>query len=242
MSLPTGIYPQKPKQLPPSIGFSRHALGFNGVNQYVSISDDVSLRITGDLTIIFWVKPVIRDAYQPVVSKDHTREFEVAVDTRAGKRTLAFRHGDGAYEAIDFPNFFTNGEVWYCCAIVRTSSPKEIKAYKNWVLFGTQSYTKNIVSGTNPVCIARRGTLYLEGVSDEVLVYNRALSQYEIYYSMLNYRAPVRNGLVLWLPFEEGTGLTTYDSSRYGNHGSLLPATNPPEWVRVKRWELRAEL
>jgi len=57
-----------------------------------------------------------------------------------------------------------------------------------------------------------------------------------------NYHNPVHpEYLRLWLPMEEGSGLTVYDKSGHGNNGSLLPADDPPTWQRVRQWELRAE-
>lgn len=86
----------------------------------------------------------------------------------------------------------------------------------------------------------RRFYNYFDGLIALVLLYNRVLAADEVRWNRVNYHNPVRDGLVLWLPMEEGAGLTAYDKSGLGNDGSLLPGAGPPIWERVRQWELRA--
>jgi len=54
-----------------------------------------------------------------------------------------------------------------------------------------------------------------------VRIYNRVLSEDEIQKNMKHYDNPVRDGLVLWLPFTENMGVIAKDRSDYGNHARL---------------------
>ena len=83
------------------------------------------------------------------------------------------------------------------------------------------------------------GPYYFDGYISFVRVYERELTDRERQYNMLNYHNPVRDGLVLWLDFEEGCGDKVYDKSGRGNHGTIYGGA---KWVRVRQYELRAEV
>lgn len=84
---------------------------------------------------------------------------------------------------------------------------------------------------------------WFDGIIDEALVYDHALSQSEIREIMLDYQNPIKDGLVGWWRLEEGTGSTAHDGSGEGNDGTLKSAdTDLPAWTDVKEWELRSEV
>jgi len=155
---------------------SGSCLDFDGTD-YVLGPDNSSLRITGDLTLSFWVKPdVLDNDFMPIVTKEYTREWLIAADVRGAARAIAWRHGDGAVEYGTFNNVFTDGEVWYHIVCSRTLSPKEITCYKNGIKLGTVPYIKDVVSGTNPLTIGSGLTYYYNGLIDEVRIYDSALT------------------------------------------------------------------
>ncbi|MEM2163676.1 MAG: hypothetical protein QXR62_04550 [Candidatus Bathyarchaeia archaeon] len=61
---------------------------------------------------------------------------------------------------------------------------------------------------------------FMSLMNDEVCIYNRALTDAEIYeiYSKGTF---IKDGLVLYLPFHEGEGNIAHDVSGYGNHGTI---------------------
>lgn len=117
-------------------------------------------------------------------------------------------------------------------------------AYRNGVLEGEDSVTRAKPTGNWILGHAEDTTSTsdtLNGRMDAVAVYSRLLSAEEIRRNMLNYHNLIRDGLVGWWRFEEGTGLTAYDESGNGNDGDLKPSDDPPTWVEQKKWEMRTE-
>jgi len=152
-------------------------LEFDGSNDYVSVQDVPSLEIAGNLTLSFWVKPdVLSNNFMPVVTKNYSKEWLVAVDARGTARAIAWRHGDGTVEYGTFDNVFTDGEIWYHIACSRTFSPKTLTCYKNGTKLGTVPYMKEITSGTTPLTIGSGYSYYYKGLIDEVRIYDSALS------------------------------------------------------------------
>jgi len=155
---------------------------FDGTNDYVLGPDNSSLRITGDITLSFWVKPdTASNSFMAVVTKEYAREWLVAVDVRGAARSIAWRHGDGVVEYVTFNNVFTNGNVWYHIACTRTASPKMMTCYKNGAKVGAYPYLKDIASGVLPLTIGSgASTYYFKGSIDEVRIYNQALTSLTI--------------------------------------------------------------
>jgi len=242
MSLPISVYRRLPRRKPLSIGFSRYSLSFDGVDDHVQSSSDV-FKFTDEFTVEEWVK----------LTGSHPNHHEPIL----GLLNSTGGHGISIHAVADHTNRFAywdannlwknstltlTREVWYHLAVV-VKSGSYVKFYANGSFLNEEALA-DVFPSLNGVL--RIGWAWLDqatqGIIDEPHVYNRALSLEEINYNMLNYHNPIRDRLVLWLPFEEGTGLTAYDKSGYGNHGSLLPAADPPIWTRVKQWELRAEV
>lgn len=74
--------------------------------------------------------------------------------------------------------------------------------------------------------LGRRSMPAVSSFLDEFRIWNRALTDDEIK-SDMGAKTPVQDGLVLWLPMNEGKGDIVYDGSGYGNNGTIHGAT----WV-----------
>ncbi|MFA5643249.1 MAG: LamG-like jellyroll fold domain-containing protein [Candidatus Paceibacterota bacterium] len=155
---------------------SGSCLSFSG-SSYVLGPDDPSLRITGDITLSFWVKPdTASNSFMAVVTKEYAKEWLIAVDVRGTGRAIAWRHGDGVVEYGTFNNVFIDGNVWYYIACTRSLSPKTITCYKNGNKVGTSSYSKDVVSGSLPLTIGSGASnYYFRGSIDEVRIYNQII-------------------------------------------------------------------
>jgi len=243
MSLPKSVYKRKPKEFPKSLGFSRYALDFDGVDDYVEVPDSPSLDMK-KFTIIAWVKvPDLADggARYPVIDKRSTGIYHNYVVRIWGDETvqLGFQDTGGTWHDFQTTNTVPINEWAFIAA---TYDQDNVKI---WVNSNSQQWSENSVPQTGAGNLAIGGSPisgnYLNGKIDEVRIYDRALSESEIKRSMLNYHNPSRNGLVGWWRFEEGTGLTAHDRSGTGNDGTLNPSADPPTWVRQKKWEMRAE-
>jgi hypothetical protein len=103
------------------------------------------------------------------------------------------------------------------------STDAATKAYVDSITGGGGSTTWSLASGTvylnnslNNVSIGSTNSLFKLGVVGDIGITNGSLWQ-PVY--------PSDDGLVLYLPFSEGTGTTTYDKSPYGNDGTITGAT-----------------
>jgi hypothetical protein len=211
-----------------------YVASFDGVDDYVNIPNTPSLQITGDLTILLWTWRRTSTTRDTPIWKHYNYEFDVTYEIDG---SVKFYHGDGAWESVvALPADSIKTGVWQHIAIVRTATPKEVKAYLNGNLVKTSSYTKTPIASTYPVQIGSRasGTSeQFDGVIAEVMIYNTALSQQEIQYL---YQQGLGGGpihlqnLVGWWPLNGDAK----DYSGNNNHGtiyggvSFIQNYNPP--------------
>lgn len=242
MSLPLSINKRMPKLLPLSLGFSKYAIEFNGIDNYIKVLDNASLN-SEQVTISLLVKEYTHEGWSVLI-----------------RRTLGLPWGTGEDPYMiglsNFGNIYTSIRVtgvsgfisgyWdyyltlhkYSYVTLSYNSIDGVKGYVNGSLIREQD-----PDGTIDIAATADATIgnFFDGSIDEFTIYNRTLTISEIRRNMREYHNPLREGLVLWLNMEEGTGLTTYDKSGEGNDGSLLNAI-PPLWVKNKMWEPRADI
>jgi len=200
------------------------ALSFDGVDDNLRVEDSPSLDISGSLTITMWLNVrKILTSWAMLLSKDTwgTSNYQVIVDT---EHDMNFGIGDGTntYTLRTHISLLNKGWTFITCRYNKDTGVMDIwyndekKAEKN-----IGSITPNV--NNYPLIIGGQGSRWYHGLIDEVRIYNRALTQEEII--QLYNGGHIWKGLVLWLKFDEGTGTTAYDSSGYGNHGTIYGAT-----------------
>jgi len=237
MSIPISMY-RRPTRMPFSLGFDRYALYFDGVDDYVRVEDAPSLRSPNSLTIIMWIRP-LENSKECLIQKGLSlTNYDYFLDLKDGVLRYAFIATDDSYHEHKY-NLPVSVDQWHFVAFCRDGN--DTVAYVDGAM---DSWTAPLAakdSGGRIEIGQRAGghgyDIWFPGTIGLVCIYNRALTPEEIRYNMLNYHNPIRDGLVLWLPMEEGTGTTVHDKSGYGNHGTIYGAT----WKKVKMWELRAE-
>jgi hypothetical protein len=150
------------------------------VDDYVSVPDAPMLRITGDITIVFWIKKNSEAIdWSRIVGKGNSsfRNYGVWEERGAGKRILFQQYGGGCA-------FYSSGTVdlnqWYFISNVRRNST----AGK---IFINDQITQGSCSGASPYTSSDPLTMgyagyhtYFPSLIDEVRIYNRALSDQEI--------------------------------------------------------------
>jgi hypothetical protein len=174
-------------------GKYRKARSFNGSSDYIEVPDNTSLDVTGNLTIGAWIYPTnIAKGRQGIVFKHYNNEYEVIMEPN-GK--ISFYHGDGTWEEINEPaGMVVTQNQWNHIAISRNTSDTKIRFYLNGDYIGDDIYTDTPLASTNVVTIGvRKGTsYYFQGLIDEVLIYNTALTQTQIN-TLYNTSRPVSN-------------------------------------------------
>ncbi|MBI4173591.1 MAG: LamG domain-containing protein, partial [Candidatus Aenigmarchaeota archaeon] len=169
---------------------------FDGIDNYVNVSDSDSLDVAGPITITFWMRTRNRHDIGAIVSKGESLccaaqgPYSVAINSDG---QLYFDLGNGTYrQSLSF-NYSAQASPmeWHFIAAVWNGSNGTAaqKIYMDSVLNTTGNVPAGFNSleiGINPVMIGAdnrtsgASTRFFNGSIDEVRIWNRALSEAEI--------------------------------------------------------------
>jgi hypothetical protein len=161
------------------------ALSFDGQNDYVSVPDDVSLNITGDITIVAWVNIKQGSSYQGIVTKcagsgSINNPFDFRTTNPEPFLTLV-RGGLSGHERVYSDKHISLNQWHHVLVRVENKIPD---FYVDGIITGKWAdtiFTKTPTGNTKPVLIGRRDDgIFFNGLIDEVKIYKRALSAEEI--------------------------------------------------------------
>jgi len=160
------------------------ALSFDGVNDSVAVPDANSLDLTTAMTLSAWVKmDAVSNRFQALLYKErnsndgsYALEADSTVSSRPG---LNFR--TTGWQAARAPDpLSTNQWAHFAAAWDGTTT----KIYLNGTLVKTQTMTGTVVASTGLLKIGGTAITgsnqHVDGLIDEVRLYNRALSQTEV--------------------------------------------------------------
>jgi len=246
VAVPRSVYETMPKRMPLSLGFSRYSLDFPGDN-YVEVPDAPELSALDPFTVSAWI--YLRDLTvdHTIIAKwgGTTREWTFQAESTYNRLRLAvYDEVADTSTLIDLNNVLV-ADKWMYVVAVYDGANTYARIHRDDLVNEYQAITPQTIQDTaQDVQVGYRADDAwgpLDGLVVNPMIYSAKLTAREVVHNMLNYHNPVRDGLVMWLPMEEGTGLTAHDESGEGNDGSLLPAADPPLWTRNEKWELRAE-
>ena len=216
-----------------SVYSNTYSVNFDGTNDKVSIPYDASLDITGALSITAWVKFDSIGSFPMIYAKgkysDDLAGYQFYVFSPGGQAQLVFYDG-GSGGAPSYGSTSLSTGVWYHVAVTRSAS-RGITLYLNGSPDGTDTRTGSPSTGTLDINIGSDyGGNYLDGLIDEVAVFNSVLSASDIS-SIYNSGTP--NDISSLSPVgywrmgdnDGGTGTTITDQGSGGNDGTL---TNGP--------------
>ena len=207
-------------------------LKFDGVNDYVSVPDSASLRISGDIAIVLWLN--MRGVPSSTTSFLHK-------GTCPNPIMYAFSTYTGTLWHYVVLCGVTNGylasytntiplNVWSHWAVVRNGS--FLGVYRNGVLI----QSRNDLSGsatlsTENVEIGRQGGIYINAIINDVRLYNISLSSTNV---QQLYQGTYTNttGLVLWISAQSWNGTHFVDLSGNGNHGTPYGNVQYKVWTQ----------
>ena len=240
-AIPRAAYKQHPRRNPRSMGFERYTLAFNGVDQAGDCGNDASLDITGEITVEVLLKRPVGSPNKSYLGRwwmsgADRGGYGLQVNGR-GRPTVVFGR-TGGFDVIESDEAID--DLWHYIAMTRIGTTVKIQIDDEEVATsGSVMAEWNSAPATSTFIASGPWPFFLGNIA-LARIYGRALSIQERHYNRLNYHNPIRNGLRLWLPIDEGAGETIFDKSGLGNHATLLPAGAGPTWERVRQWELRA--
>jgi len=214
----------------------KYAMYFNGTNAYASVADNPSISIPGDYTICLWFAFTQNPSAPQVMSGkwyNNPREYYIGYYPSGAishYRTDASGNLYGASWSLT-PQLY----VWYyACGVTRGTT---LEIWGNGTLEGTGPFPGVSTIGTGNLVFGENDGVgqYFPGYINNILLYNRALSDSEIQWNYNNPDSPITSGLVLWLKADPAyiQGTTWLDLSGNNNNATLhntqlVQLINPP--------------
>lgn len=205
---------------------------FDGSGDYAQVTHSNVFNFSQDFTVSTWVKlrtmPTSGNNVKLVYKNKATspfETFEIGFDGDNGFFFQVPNTNASYYYAYSYPASQFSTNTWYLVTGVKSGNA--IKLYVNGVGYTDDIFTGSLATSTDLLYFGGvTASNFLDGVMDDVRLYNRAFSTDEV--QKLYDFAP---GPVGYWDFEEKQGTSTADRSGYGNNGTL---TNAPSWVRGK--------
>ncbi|MFC1756463.1 LamG domain-containing protein, partial [Patescibacteria group bacterium] len=166
------------------IGKTGQALNFNGTDEYINVSDDTNLNITGNITVSTWFKADSIANWESLVGKiDGTDNWNRGYLIYYNTGNLNFYVTQ--FGANNASKAFTNDNEWH--HVVGVYDGTNVRIFVDNVEGTADPYTGSInMTGTVDFRIgcSSQGSstpaYFFDGSLDEVRVYNRALTDDEI--------------------------------------------------------------
>ena len=191
--------------------YGDYALDFDGTNDYVDCSNDVSLNITDKITIMMNIY-IIEDSTtnRQIVGK--AGRFDLRQCSSNALRFYIY-HPVGPIDEVEVLAADWSKDTWYHLAgtFDKDLGSDNMKIYLNGEIKETKSETEVITDSlSSPLRFGYTTEDYFNGTIDEVKIYNRALSNNEINQTRDNEHHTSGN-LTSW--HDAGAGNVTYKLS-----------------------------
>lgn len=162
-----------------------NALLFDGANDYVNIPYTSIFQLSGDFSIEFWVKANTITLYDGIIKQWSSSGSGFLCDWRNTTTIGCILYPSGVEKTVSTSGYgsLIIG-VWYHITMTVTGTTSRI--YVNSILAGATSGGGPTVTNTLPIVIGNSytGGANLDGILDEVRIFNRALTLSEINASM----------------------------------------------------------
>jgi len=221
-------------------------LSFDGVDDYVSVPDSVSLRAV-PFTVEFWINLRSWATYKRIIAKGdgYYAAGGWHVETYQNYFRFYWNYDRSAFDSLVATGVTIEANKWYHVVAIHTGSTAYL--YVNGIAHSKSTTLTPTGAPGYPVQIGGNtyANTYIDGLIDEVRIYNYARTPDEI---RLDYNAGyaarfgpstdcnsdpgscMTKGLVAYWSFDEGSGNIAYDSSGNGNHGTIYGA----KWTQGK--------
>ena len=211
-----------------AVSFSNaYSVDFDGTNDYISVTQDSAINISGNITLSAWVNRTATGSYNAIYTKRQvggSMNYQFIINNSNGQVGLGHSGGSWVYNTT---TTLATG-TWYHVAVTVSSGTAQF--YVNGV--AEDSFTGISINATTHDLIigATVGYNYFGGNIDEASIFNSALSSSDIT-SIYNSGTPADISSlspVAWWRMgddDSGTGTTVTDQGSGSNDGTL---TNGP--------------
>ena len=200
-----------------------NSLRFDGVNDYILISDHPDLDLTSNYTLEAWIFPESFSWLSGIISKYHSS---------ASNGYMLRLNQNPPYSGIGFDELETtngilNNNEWIHIAAVKNSNSR--KVYVNGIEINLSGNALNVSSNSDPLRIASDYSgRFFHGRIDEVRIWNIARTLDDILSTKDTTLIGDETGLIAYYTFNEGFGDTLFDLTE-NNHSGILYGS--PQWV-----------
>lgn len=160
-----------------------------GNSEYLNIADasQTGLDITGNLSIVGWIRPESIGNALMMIAKYNTsnnnRSYQIQIQADGTVRGLLSSNGTAYVDAVGGTTL--QAATWYHVAMVYNGT--DIRMYLDGSLDtngadNPQTYSSGIYSSSAQVCVGSRSNVgnYYDGIIDELAIFSRALSADEV--------------------------------------------------------------
>jgi len=215
-----------------SLSYGNLALEFDGMNDYVEISNESAFDFIEAITLEAWIKPAMLSGIQGVMSKNfgnnaHPYQIRLVND----EVLFGFYSNTIGWQPVQTTSANLQSGEWVHIAC--TYNMQYVKIYINGEQKASAYKSFEIPLNDQPVEIGRSKDVYYEyfsGIIDEVRIWDIALGQQEVLENMCtNYAGSGNENLIAYYKFNEcgGTLLTDVQNAYDG----VLIGMEGDEWI-----------
>ena len=169
----------------PSLTIDNHgnangAYLFNGLNNYVNISDSPSLNLNDTFTISMWIKPKnnLNVWERCIIDKITSPTYSGFAICFSNSQTMYWwRNNNAGVWGASFFNFAPISDIWYNLIFVYDRISHTTKFYQDGVLISTDP-TGQPLRAAAPLRIG--GYAYFNGTIDNIMIFNKSLNVDEV--------------------------------------------------------------
>ena len=210
-------------------------LTFDGANDFVSLGNNSSMRLSGDLTIMAWVKMDTGTSGRLMGITGKLVYPKGYALLRNSSNKFNFWLGDNSVlRSLESTNTYNDSE-WHHVVGVLQGGVAYLYVDGNLENSGGTSLTTVDSGQTGTI-----GRLYgnysgyaFKGSIDDVRFYDRGLSSQDVAVAMVSIPAGSDSGLKGYWNLNDGQGQVATDLSLYGNHGTLGTSTSADSYDPV---------
>ncbi len=213
------------------------ALNFDGYNDYVSVFDDAAFCNLNLLTLSCWIN--VEDVNhtdgqgEMIVGKGRQTPSnmyalwvadDVIPDKVCFSFTMLYDDTTGFTVSTDY---ICKKNVWY--NVVGTYDGQKMRIYIDGKVVNQTENRRGVPNSSHPVYMARHdfstsSSYRINGMMDEIKIFNRAVSASEIYSSYAAIMGELTTVMAHW-DFDDGSGTVLYDRTGRGNDGLISGAS-----------------